>query len=469
MALYLSPATRASLGSDQQLLCENRSLFFDRFADPTLKDEKERTPRKDWFNRGRGICVAPDARCDRSVHFPQATVLRAQLKARLMVNLSGGVMENAGLCLDRYGMPYIPGSAVKGCARRMALQALHDWCTSGNRPAGDDLCAGSCQDFNSPAQLLTAIGLVFGWVEQDWSTEKIRNKQGGETTWKSDFSCACGGNFSIWNEAVSALCARLNTQIKNSAKSWTSLPDYAGSVAFLPSYPNSDPGLELDILTCHHPAYYEGKIPIATDTEEPVPVVFPAIAAQKGFDHFSFPLMPLRNAEDSLLAHARIWLAAGLETFGIGAKTNAGYGWFDASEALSQAIIQKQQATKKQREDEIQRQRDIARQAADASARLAAKRALEEALANLAPEQQDDKKIELLTEPQFDTKVRAFCKEPKKGGPTEAEKKAIVRSLRGPRLAYWEAFKPKATKGDLASIDQAIRALSKSMTLGKMP
>lgn len=27
-------------------------------------------------------------------------------------------MENAGLSLDRYGLPHIPGSAVKGCARR---------------------------------------------------------------------------------------------------------------------------------------------------------------------------------------------------------------------------------------------------------------------------------------------------------------------------------------------------------------
>jgi len=41
--------------------------------------------------------------------------------------------------------------------------------------------------------------------------------------------------------------------------------------------------------------------------------------------------------------------------------------------------------------------------------------------------------------------------------------------LRGPRLAYWQAFKTKATKGDLATVDQAIRQLSKAMNLGKMP
>ena len=43
--------------------------------------------------------------------------------SRLMVDLAGGVMENANLNLDRYGLPRIPGSAIKGLARRMALQA----------------------------------------------------------------------------------------------------------------------------------------------------------------------------------------------------------------------------------------------------------------------------------------------------------------------------------------------------------
>ena len=49
------------------------------------------------------------------------------------------------------------------------------------------------------------------------------------------------------------------------------------------------------------------------------------------------------------------------------------------------------------------------------------------------------------------------------------EKKAIVRALREPRLAYWQTFKTKATKGDPATVDQAIRALSKTLNLGKMP
>ena len=123
-----------------------------------------------------------------------------------------------------------------------------------------------------------------------------------------------------------------------------------------------------------------------------------------------------------------------------------------------------------ERKQELERQAaEKARLDAEAKARADAKAALAAALEGLTPEQQEDKKLELLSDAQFDAKVRAFCKEPKKGGPTDAEKQAIVRALRGPRLEYWQAFKTKATKGDLATVDQAIRQLSKTLNLGKMP
>jgi hypothetical protein len=209
---------------------------------------------------------------------------------------------------------------------------------------------------------------------------------------------------------------------------------------------------------------------IATDTEEPNPVLFPAVKAQGENDYFTFPLIPLRNPETRLLTYTRIWLASGLETFGLGAKTNAGYGWFDASETLNQAIVEQIKIAKKRREDDLQSQRDKERQDAEAAIRLAAKAALEQALAGLSPEEREDKKIEMLSVPQFEAKIRSFCKDIRKGGPGDEEKKAIVRALRGTRIAYWQEFKIKADKGgDAATIGQAIRALSKTMSLGKMP
>ena len=51
-----------------------------------------------------------------------------ELGGNLMVNQSGGILENAGLCLDRFrGWPQIPGSSLKGVASHAAYR---EWCDS---------------------------------------------------------------------------------------------------------------------------------------------------------------------------------------------------------------------------------------------------------------------------------------------------------------------------------------------------
>ena len=436
MPIAIPCDTANAIGSNAAQ-CESRSLFAGRFADPT----SEKDDRKIWFQNLLG-----KKSISRTLWFPPtAKILHAQLKSRLMVNMAGGVMENAGLTLDRYGLPYIPGSAVKGCARRSALAALREWCETETKPEGDDnLFTNFCAGFSTPSELLSAIAHTFGWVEKDWSSAEEDH---------SDFALACATT-DTFHKAAEQLCIH---------------KQFAGSIAFLDAHPNRDPGLVLDVLTPHHKDYYEGKIKTATDTEEPVPVLFPAFKEQGENDYFIFPLIPLCQADASLLILAEEALRTGLDVFGLGAKTNAGYGLFDASEELNTRIGERQKVA-------IERKRELERQAfekakldAEAEARANAKAALEAALEGLPPEQQEDKKLELLSDPQFDAKVRAFCKEPKKGGPRDAEKQAIVRALRGPRLYYWLTFKTKATKGDLATVDQAIRQLSKTLNLGKMP
>ena len=193
-------------------------------------------------------------------------LLYAQLQSRLMVNMAGGVMENAGLLLDRFsGLPVIPGSAVKGCARRMAIEDLRHAAEDKN-PAGE------------LAALLADIARVFGWGEQDWKTrEGVLNgvkERNGETDedlearqqklWedkRSDFAFACGDR---WPEVRGEARRRLQDAPK----------EFAGAVSFLPAWPanvsaeNLPAGtppelgkLELDVLTCHHRKYYERKDP----------------------------------------------------------------------------------------------------------------------------------------------------------------------------------------------------------------
>jgi CRISPR-associated protein Cmr6 len=465
MPLSILHETITALGGESLDQLQSRSLLFDRFGfDRFAERDALETARKNWFRSV--IQKAAQAPPSDSGWLPQdATILYARLMGRLMVNMGGGVMENANLKLNRYGLPVIPGSALKGCARRMALQALHDWVASGGeRPQADDACAPCCREFTSPASMLTAIARVFGWVELDWRSGTNR-----DGAFASDFAWACGdAHEAIWKEACQSLAQHFGLN-PGGDRPWTSLPSFAGSIAFLPATPNTDPGLELDVVTPHHGKYYRQEIPVALDTEEPVPVLFPAVKTQKENDAFSFLLRPLRPNADQELAHARNWLRHGLELFGLGAKTNAGYGWFDASPEFNEQInthLRQQRENERAAELQAKEAADEKQKQKEAQDKKAAEQA---ALAGLSPDQQADWRLEQLSDAQFDAKVRAFCKLPKKGGPSDEEKNAIVRALKGPRLDYWKVFKTKATKGELATAEQAIRALNTKLHGDKMP
>ena len=111
---------------------------------------------------------------------------------------------------------------------------------------------------------------------------------------------------------------------------------------------------------------------------------------------------------------------------------------------------------------------EIQQRAAAEAARL--KKAQEvAATADMTPEERADWKLAQLTAAQFSAKLNAFHKEPKKGGPTDEEKPAILRALRGAKLDSWKEFKAKATKGDLATAAAAIHTLNKQINGDKMP
>ncbi len=348
--------------------CDSRSLLLDRFCDPAAKeDERKQVFTRAFAKSAHRSKVTAWGGLLRSLSDaqPASGILHAQLQSRLMVNMAGGVMENAGLCLDRFGLPYIPGSAVKGCARRAALAALREWCETGSKPTDPgNLFTAACAPFATPAEMLAAIARVFGWCEQDWSDRPNQ----------SDFLWACAHHHrEIWTTAAQALAAHFRWPIEELHREtpWKSLPNFAGSVSFLPAFP-VDLGntgnvkglpigvpalgkLELDVVTCHHGEYYRGNpaYETAPDTEEPVPVVFPAVAPGHVF---TFALAKLRNCPDDDLQHARTWLACGLQTFGLGTKTNAGYGWFvDVSVILQESIEMVQQKQKEQAETESRR------------------------------------------------------------------------------------------------------------------
>jgi CRISPR type III-B/RAMP module RAMP protein Cmr6 len=373
-------------------------------------------------------------------------ILYAQLQSRLMVNMAGGVMENAGLCLDRFGLPYIPGSAVKGCARRAATQSLLE-----------------AESLEAKKDLLIRLCLVFGWGDTDWKAGRKRKRVNGqevETEPLSDFWWAMAletGNRTeddlrrseTWRQVAVPVANRLLDQLRMHKREhpdepWRDLPNFAGSVSFLPAYP-VDLGqigkidglplevpplgkLELDVVTCHHRDYYAGKLPIATDTEEPVPVVFPA-----------FAIVPLRGADAQLVQHARTWLATGLSGFGIGAKTAAGYGWFDCCQRVQDTvagIIQRitEKHRKEQEEAEAKRRAEEAKEAAEKAER--------DRLANAPPHENFRAEYGKLADEPFATQAKKYHEM------TDDQRHGFVLALKERRetAKRWAKKKPELLK-----------------------
>jgi CRISPR-associated protein Cmr6 len=167
---------------------------------------------------------------------------------RIVVGLGGASVLETDITLHHlYGLPIIPGSALKGLARSYAL--LNE-----ERDENDPLFAE-----------------VFGMVE--------RAKR-------------------------------------------------MGGVVFFDALPTSHSRFQLDVMNPHYGEYYRdtgGKTPPA-DYLNPVPVYFLTVTRTS----FLFA-MAAQDGRQAWLRAAAGWLQKGLETMGIGAKTTAGYGYFDLS------------------------------------------------------------------------------------------------------------------------------------------
>lgn len=119
MPVYMAADTQAALGADRAK-CTSRSLFMDKFPEFPANDKDE--SRRRFLDSVIKKSAVDIHRAALSV--PHGTSFTLVLGGRLIVNQAGGVIENAGLCLDRHtGEPYIPGSALKGIAADAARES----------------------------------------------------------------------------------------------------------------------------------------------------------------------------------------------------------------------------------------------------------------------------------------------------------------------------------------------------------
>lgn len=230
----------------------------------------------------------------RSAYGDRASITIGQLEGRLAINLANGIIPNAGICLDRlFGLPYIPGSAVKGVCRHTALEELK-----------------TAKETEKQRELFELFRLVFGTADNDFEKGDLK-----------------------------AFHHLLRDRPENQK----------GAVSFLPAYPVNEARIVVDLTNVHYPDYYRTGRTKYLPKESPQPNPFPAVETGA---QFAFCLVLHDPKSDAaLLKAAGRWLEIALTERGLGAKTAAGYGWF----SLCPKVLEQIEAELRKEKEEAER------------------------------------------------------------------------------------------------------------------
>jgi len=201
----------------------------------------------------------------------------AKLCWRMIIGLGASHPQETSMTLHHiYGVPYIPGSAVKGVTRHWAVLIFADiWAKSNNM------------------KIQEAIEKV---------SEKLDN--GDEKVY-----------FSIDDINLDGVTFKNLIEIFGTQKQ-------KGKIIFFDAFPIAEIKLEIDIINPHYPNYYSENSPPA-DWQSPKPIKFLTVERTM----FSFYLASKRE-DQGLLNIAERLLKEALKNYGIGAKTSLGYGVF---------------------------------------------------------------------------------------------------------------------------------------------
>ena len=252
----------------------------------------------------------------------RCAIIIGQNEGRLALNLSDGLIQNAGMSLDRlFGMPCIPGSAIKGVSRHAALNELKSATSTETAKAVFD-------DFR----------LVFGTSDADFDENK------GELR---DYKAMLG------ERPV----------------------NHKGCVSFLPAYPVNHARVVVDLVNVHYPEYYKTGDERKLGEEKPLPNYFPCVETGAQFA-FCLMLTALGRDGENLLARAREWLEIAITVRGLGGKTAAGYGWFSLKPDVLARLMNEEET----------RREELGKKAQEQAEKVAAETAEKERMASLTPE-----------------------------------------------------------------------------------
>lgn len=238
----------------------------DQARDTTLQPNQRLQNNKTWFYLHK--------RWQQTVG--TATKWRMVTETAVVTGLGQGhTLETAVTLHPLYGVPYLPGSSLKGLARATAFYQLAEKLgvsEGGLEALAHQLELETLTDALEAEKAVTLFRQIFGWQGQ------------------------------------------------------------AGSAIFYDAVPATQPRLAVDVMTPHYVKYYsEGRWP--RDDEGPNPVSFLVLERGSSFD-FAIGWRGQQNKE--LMKEAIKWLQMGLQLLGLGAKTASGYGFFTPKQRSTQ-------------------------------------------------------------------------------------------------------------------------------------
>ncbi len=198
-----------------------------------------------------------------------------QTDGRFLTGIGINNRTEVGFLFSRYGTPYLPGSGCKGLARAFALGEI---------------------------------------------AQKYPNK--GIEEWEKEFSSLAG------QETEQNRDKKFSKEVQGAFRVVFGNQQMAGKAIFFDGIPEKPPKLDVDVMTPHFGEYYTGsKLPL--DSLTPTPIHFLTVAPKQKF-LFAVGWRGGKNDIDyPCIKIAMKWLEGGLTELGAGAKTNAGYGYFN--------------------------------------------------------------------------------------------------------------------------------------------
>jgi CRISPR-associated protein Cmr6 len=213
-----------------------------------------------------------------------------------------------------YGFPIIPGSGLKGLARMVALFEIAEMLGVKGLGLQATLALVKPQDPSTksqptPFQRLEAFLLANDERVKDAKTQERLQREEQQALGRLGLGRALT---EPEKERVALFRRIFGTQHAE------------GQAVFFDAVPESPPALEVDIMNPHFPDYYQ-KEQFPTDSQSPKPVFFLTV----GRTPFLFAVGWRGGADETAHQQAQSWLKYGLTKLGAGAKTAAGYGYFE--------------------------------------------------------------------------------------------------------------------------------------------